>query len=120
MAAEALSSLGYDHEIAHWVERYKAAHAPIPAPPTIRPVDPSSTPSWREAVGDPVAHLRLGNGLPPRTHRCALANRIDPVGPSASSRLRGQSDPRAASGSALCAGSVHLGSTLAALRPHAR
>ena len=52
MAAEALSSLGYHHEVAGWVERYKASHPPIPAPPTNTPVDLTSTESWRQALGD--------------------------------------------------------------------
>jgi hypothetical protein len=52
MAAEALSSLGYDQEVAGWVERYKASHPPIPAPPTSTQVDLSSTESWQQALGD--------------------------------------------------------------------
>jgi hypothetical protein len=52
MVAEALSTLGYDGEVALWVERYKASHAPIAAPPASRPVDLTSIESRRDALGD--------------------------------------------------------------------
>ncbi|HET6953155.1 MAG TPA: hypothetical protein VFI47_22425 [Acidimicrobiales bacterium] len=52
MGAEALSSLGYDGEVATWVETYKRTHAPIDAPPAGRAIDLTDEASWRPALGD--------------------------------------------------------------------
>jgi hypothetical protein len=52
MGAEALSALGYEVAVGDWVETYKAAHAPIEAPPVVEPIDPGDEASWRPALGD--------------------------------------------------------------------
>jgi hypothetical protein len=52
MAAEALSSLGYDDEVGPWVEAYKARHAPMGAPPPRSRIDARDADSWQGALGD--------------------------------------------------------------------
>src|SRR5688500_762408 len=52
MAAEALSSLGYDDEVGPWVEAYKARHTPMAAPPMSSRIDPDDGDSWQPALGD--------------------------------------------------------------------
>jgi hypothetical protein len=52
MGAEALSALGHDDAVAHWVEAYKTRHAPIEPPPATQRIDPDDEASWRPALGD--------------------------------------------------------------------
>jgi hypothetical protein len=52
MAAEALSSLGFDDHVATWIDAYVATHTPIDAPPTNERIDPCDDRSWRSALGD--------------------------------------------------------------------
>jgi hypothetical protein len=52
MAAEAISSLGYDERVGAWVDTYVATHPPIDAPPAADTVDPDDEHSWRSALGD--------------------------------------------------------------------
>jgi hypothetical protein len=52
MAAEALSSLGYDQQVSAWVETYKAAHPPIDPPPAGQHLDLDDQSSWAPALGD--------------------------------------------------------------------
>ena len=52
MAAEALSSLGFDDEVGAWVEGYKARHAPMPAPPSNGRIDGGDPESWQGELGD--------------------------------------------------------------------
>lgn len=52
MGAEAISSLGFDDEVAAWVDTYAATHPPVDAPPPADPIDPSDDRSWRSALGD--------------------------------------------------------------------
>ncbi|RSO02863.1 hypothetical protein DMH18_39705 [Streptomyces sp. WAC 06783] len=51
MGAEALAVLGYEGEVAGWVERYRVA-MPHHEPPAARfPLDPDDESSWRPALG---------------------------------------------------------------------
>jgi hypothetical protein len=52
MGAETLSTLGFDDQVADWVEAYKVAHPPIEAPPVKDAVDACDETSWRAALGD--------------------------------------------------------------------
>lgn len=54
MAAEALSTLGYDQQVPAWVERYKGANVPIGAPPAKARINLADPASWRPALGDPL------------------------------------------------------------------
>lgn len=52
MGAEALSSAGYDEQVADWVEAYKAGHEPVAPPPARDRIDPDDEASWRGALGE--------------------------------------------------------------------
>jgi hypothetical protein len=52
MGAETLSTLGHDDLVAGWVERYKARHQPLDAPPPTMRIDPTDERDWRTALGD--------------------------------------------------------------------
>jgi hypothetical protein len=52
MVAEAISTLGFDDDVAGWVESYKAAHHHNPPPPPKQPIDGSDEAEWRNALGD--------------------------------------------------------------------
>jgi len=56
MGAETLSTLGHDDLVARWVERYKARHQPLEAPPSTARIDPHDARTWRAALGD-IARL---------------------------------------------------------------
>jgi hypothetical protein len=51
MVAEAISTLGYDDEVAGWVESYKAKRCHIPPPPLQEPIDGADERSWQSALG---------------------------------------------------------------------
>lgn len=54
MAAEALCTLGHNDLVGAWVEKYKARHEAIAAPPAADRLDPDDDGSWRSALGDPA------------------------------------------------------------------
>src|SRR5215471_19227580 len=56
MGAETLSTLRHDDLVAGWVERYKARHQPLEAPPSTARIDPGDAGAWRAALGD-IARL---------------------------------------------------------------
>ncbi|MBN9486355.1 MAG: DUF4243 domain-containing protein [Alphaproteobacteria bacterium] len=52
MAAEAISTLGYNDAVADWVEAYKKDHRPHPLPPRCQPIDDADEQQWRPALGN--------------------------------------------------------------------
>lgn len=52
MGAEALSTLGYDHLVASWIENHKQTHPAIAAPPAGERIDLKVESSWRPVLGD--------------------------------------------------------------------
>src|SRR5262249_50446842 len=52
MAAEAMSTLGYNDTVARWVEAYKARRKHLPMPPEKRRIDANDPQSWPAALGD--------------------------------------------------------------------
>lgn len=52
MAAEALSSLGYDDDVGAWIDRYTAHHPPVEAPPEVERIDADASGNWRPALGN--------------------------------------------------------------------
>ncbi|HKA05324.1 MAG TPA: hypothetical protein VKD67_13385, partial [Acidimicrobiales bacterium] len=52
MGAETLSTLGHDDLVTDWVERYKARHQPLEAPPPLARIDPTDASAWHAAMGN--------------------------------------------------------------------